>query len=227
VPPASPIGKRVIAKRNFCGNVVMKERTKYCPDLRACVLEDRLLPAVSDLGPGALVLTAQGYVLVMSPFPVRVADPTGASGSPGYLTSSAMIGGVSGLLPASGTGVRPVETTAPVKPNGGTSMTIVVGSGADDASPHVVPRVTRNTIANDAVNATPQIGRLSRDRSEVLPPGQVYRGGVSTDVSSQPPDSGPDQKPAHPLPIRRRGNPHKLTTEDTPAARSLTAGERR
>jgi hypothetical protein len=200
---------------------------KYCPDLQACVLEDRLLPVGSDLGPGGLLLTAHGYVLVMSPFPVNGADPMGASRSPGYLTSSAMIGGVSGLLPASGTGVRPVATTAPAKPNRATSMTIVVGSGADDASSQVVATVTRNTIANDAVNAAPQIGRLSMDRSEVLPPGQVYRGGVSSEVSSRRPDSGPDQKPAHPLPIRLRGRPHKLIREDNPSARSLTAGERR
>src|SRR5262249_27253334 len=128
-------------------------------------------------------------------------------------------GGVSGLLPASGTGARPVETTAPAKPNGGPSMTIAVGSGADDASSQVVRRVTRNTIANDAVNAMPQIGQLSMDRSEVLPQGQVYRGGVSTDVSSQPPDSGTDGRPVEPLPIRLRGGPHHLAADNNPGGR--------
>jgi hypothetical protein len=205
----------------------MNERTKYCPDLRASELEDRILPAVSDLGPGTLVLTSGGYVLVMSPFPVSVADPFGASGSPGFLTQSAMIGGVSGLLPANGTGVRPVGETPPSKPKGATSMRIVVGSGADDVSGQVVPPVTRNTIANDAVNASPQIGQLSMDRSDVLPPGQVYRGGVSTNASRQPSDSGPDQKPVRTLPMRLRNRPRRVRAENGPGARPLTMGEQR
>ena len=41
----------------------MKAQLKYCPDLRACVLEDRLVPAVPNLGVGAIVLTTGGYVL--------------------------------------------------------------------------------------------------------------------------------------------------------------------
>jgi hypothetical protein len=204
----------------------MKARRKYCPDLRACVLEDRLLPVVSDMGPGTLMLTAHGYVLVMSPFPVSVADPHGAPGSPGYLTPSAMTDGVSGLLPASGTGVRPLATTAPATSNRGTAVTIVVGSGVDDASAQVIPRVTRNTIANDAVSATPQIGRLSMDRSDVLPPEQVYRGGlpvtrpggVATEVSGQWSGQDSGDGPVEPLPIRLRSRPHRLVAENNPDA---------
>ena len=198
----------------------MKAQLKYCPDLRACVLEDRLVPAVPNLGVGTIVLTTGGYVLVMSPFPVTVADPNGASGSPGFLTPSAMTGsgGISGLLPASSTGVRGSATMAPTGSNGGAAQTILVGSGADDVSAPVIPPVTRNTIANDAVNATPKIGRLSMDQSDVLPPGQVYRGGVSTEVSIQRPGPGTDERPVDPLPIRLRSKPHRLAAERNPGA---------
>lgn len=54
-------------------------------------------------------------------------------------------------------------------------MAIIVGSGADDASAPIILPVPRNTIANDAVNAAAVIGRASGDRSDLLPPGQVYR----------------------------------------------------
>jgi hypothetical protein len=188
----------------------MKAHLRYCPDLRDCVLDDRLVPAVPNLGVGAIVLTTGGYVLVLSPFPVTVADPNGASGSPGFLTSSAMTGGTSGLLPASSTGVR---GSAPTGSNGGAAHTILVGSGADEVSAPVIPPVTRNTIANDAVNATPKIGRLSMDRSDVLPPGQVYRGGVSTEVSNLRPGPGTDERLVDPLPIRLRSKPHRLAAE--------------
>jgi hypothetical protein len=53
-------------------------------------------------------------------------------------------------------------------------VTIIVGLGADDAGAPIIPPVTRNTIANDAVNAVAVIGPASGDRYEVLPPGQVY-----------------------------------------------------
>ena len=196
----------------------MKAHLRYCPDLRDCVLDDRLVPAVPNLGVGAIVLTTGGYVLVMSPFPVTVADPNGASGSPGFLTPSAMTVGTSGLLPASSTGVRGSATMAPTGSNGRAAHTILVGSGADEVSAPVIPPVTRNTIANDAVNATPKIGRLSLDRSNVLPPGQVYRGGASTEVSNQRPGPGTDERPVDPLPIRLRSKPHRVAAKRYPGA---------
>jgi hypothetical protein len=198
----------------------MKAQLKYCPDLRACVLEDRLVPVVPNLGVGTIVLTTGGYVLVMSPFPVTVADPNGASGSPGFLTPSAMTGsgGISGLLPANSTGVRGSATMAPTGSNGGAAQTILVGSGADEVSAPVIPPVTRNTIANDATNATPKIGRLSMDRSDVLPAGQVYQGGVSTEASNRRPGPGRDERPVDPLPIRLRSKPHRLAADRYPGA---------
>ena len=41
----------------------MKAQLKYCPDLRACMLEDRLVPVIPNLGLGTIVLTTGGYVL--------------------------------------------------------------------------------------------------------------------------------------------------------------------
>ena len=105
---------------------------------------------------------------------------------------------------------------APTGSNRGAAATILVGSGADDASAPVIPPVTRNTIANDTVNPTPKIGRVSMDRSEVLSPGQVYRSGVSTEASNQPPDQGTDERPVDPLPIRLRSRPHQLAAEKNP-----------
>jgi hypothetical protein len=156
----------------------MKALLKYRPDLRACEVEDRLVPATSDLG--ATVLTTGGYVLLLTPFHVIVADPFGESGGLGFLTPSAMSGSarVAGLLPTNSAGVPGLVTTAPTGSNGGGAGTIIVGSGANDAGAANIPPVTRNTTANDALNPAPVIGRVSADQSAVLPPEQVYRGGL-------------------------------------------------
>ena len=199
----------------------MQAPLKYRPDLRACELEDRLLPVTPNLG--ATVLTAGGYALLMSPFPVIAANPFGASGGAGFLTPSVMSGSASGpsLLPGNSPGVPGPTTTAQIGSNGGAALTIIVGSGADDSSAPIIPPVTRNTIANDAVNAAPVIGRASGDRSSVLPPGQLYRdgvpvtgpAGVSMKAPGQPAGSQPDEKPADPLRIRLRRPPHLLASD--------------
>jgi hypothetical protein len=206
------------------GDETIKARWNYRPDLRACELEDRLVPATPNLG--ATVLTTGGYVLLLSPFPVIASSPFGASGSPGFLTPSVMTGsaGGSGLLPGNSPGVPGLTTSAPTGSNRGAAVTIVVGSGADDASAPIIPLVTRNTIANDALNAAPVIGRASGDDSPVLPPGQVYRDGVpvtsparvSTEAPGQPAGSQPDEKSADPLRIRLRKPAHRLAS-DAPA----------
>jgi hypothetical protein len=198
----------------------MKALRKYRPDLRASQLDDRLLLAIPNLG--ATVLTTGGYVLLLSPFPVIAADPFGQSGGPGFLTPSAMSGsaGVAGLLPGNSTGVPSLARTAPTGPNGGAAATIVVGSGADDGSAPIVPPVTRNTIANDALNAAPAIGHLSGDRSAVLPPDQIYRDGLPVtatvgfagEVPGQRAAPEPAQGPVDPLPLRIRRKPHRLAS---------------
>ena len=114
---------------------------------------------------------------------------------------------------------------------GGAAATIFVGSGANDVVAPIIPLVTRNTIANDALNAAPLIGRVLGDRSDVLPPEQVYRGGlpvsasggVSTEASGQRSGPNPDERPVDPLPIRLRSRPHRLAS----APRGLPSGRTR
>ena len=179
------------------------------------------MPAIPNIG--TIVLTTGGYVRLLSPFPVIASSPFGASGGPGFLTPAVMTGspGSPGVQPGNGTGASSPATTAPTGSNGRAAVRIIVGSGADDASATIIPRVTRNTIANDALNAAPVIGRVSGDQSAVLPPGQVYRdgvpvtgpAGVSTKAPGQPAGSQPDEKPADPLRIRLRRPPHRLASD--------------
>ena len=181
---------------------MMKAPLKYCPDLRACVLEDRLVPVIPNLGLGSIVLTTGGYVLTIA-FP-GVAIPASF-----VITGSA---GISGMQPGNGTGVPGQAATSPTGSSGGAAATIFVGSGANDAVAPIIPLVTRNTIANDALNAAPLIGRVVRDRSDVLPPGQVYRGGVSTEAAGQRAGQDSGEGPVEPLPIRLRSGPHRLAS---------------
>jgi hypothetical protein len=169
----------------------MKAQLKCCPDLRDCVLEDRLVPVVPNLGLGAIVLTTGGYVLTNA-FP-GIAIPASF-----VITGPA---GISGMQPGNGTG------------NGGAAATIVVGSGANDAVASIISPVTRNTVVNDALRAAPLIARVLRDRSDVLPPGQVYRGGVSTEVHEQRDGQDADEGPVEPLPIRLRSRPPRPASD--------------
>jgi hypothetical protein len=170
----------------------MKKQLKHCPDLRDCVLEDRLVPAGPNLGlGGAIFLTPAGYVL-------QSAFPGAAVPALFVMTGSA---GISGMQPGNGTG------------NGGASQTIVVGSGANDSAASIIPLVTRNTVVNDARRAAPLIARVLRDRSDVLPPGQVYRGGVSTEVHEQRGGQNADEGPVEPLPIRLRSRPPRPASD--------------
>jgi hypothetical protein len=197
----------------------MKALFKYRPDLRACELEDRLLPVTPS---GAIVLTTGGYALLLSPFPVIAADPFGATGGLGFLTPSAVSGsgGVSGLLPGNSASVTSLVTPAPTGTNGGGAVTIVVGSGANDSGAVNIPPVTRNTIANDALTAAPVIGRVAGDQPPVLPPEQVYRDGLPVNAtvgySSEVPGQRAAQEPAHgpvgPLPLRIQSRPHGLAS---------------
>jgi hypothetical protein len=124
------------------------------------------------------------------------------------------------MQPGNGTGVTGQAAASSNGSNGGTTSTIFVGSGANDVVATIIPLVTRNTIANDALNAAPLIGRVLGDRSDVLPPEQVYRGGlpvsasggVSTEASGQRSGPNPDERPVDPLPIRLRSRPHDLAS---------------
>jgi hypothetical protein len=184
----------------FPGDETMKAQLKYCPDFRACVLEDRLVPVIPNPGLGpVIVLTTNGYVLT-------IALPGAAIPASFVMTGPA---GISGMEPGNSTD------------NGGAAATIVVGSGANDSGGSIIPLVTRDTVVNDAGNAAPLIGRVLRDRSDVLPPGQVYwdglpmtaSGGVSTEGSGQPAGQDPGEEPVEPLSIRLRSRSHHVASD--------------
>jgi hypothetical protein len=189
----------------------MKAQHKYRPDFRTCVLEDRLVPVVPNLGLGTIVLTTSGYVLTS-------AFPGSAIPASFVMTGAA---GVSGMQPGSGTGV-PTSTTGS---SGGATAMIFVGSGANDILGPVIPSVTRNTIANDALNPAPQIGRVLGGRSGALPPVEVHRdalagttaAGAATEASGQRYGPDPDEELVDPPPIRIRSRPHRLAAENNPA----------
>jgi hypothetical protein len=191
---------------------MIKAQLKFCPDLRMCELEDRLVPVIPNMG--VIVLTPGGFVLLGS-LPSIVADPSGAPGGIQIPTlfEVADLAGISGMQPGSGTGAAGESATARHGSNGGAAATIFVGSGANDSMVPIIPLVTRNTIANDAPNAAPLIGRVMAHRSVVLPPGQDYRGGVATEVDGLLAGQDTAEGPVKPLPIRLRSRPHRLASD--------------
>ncbi len=197
----------------------MKALLKFRPNLQGCELEDRLVPAISNLG--VIVLTTGGYVLV-SPFAGVAAFPGGSPGGTPIPTSFVMTGsGISSMQPGNSTGIPALSTTAPTGSNGGSAATIVVGSGANDAGAPNIQPVTRNTIANDALVPPPRVGSVFGDRSAPLPPGQSYRGGVpvttaggaSTEVPGGHAGRIPAQRPVDTSSIRVGSAPRGLPVD--------------
>jgi hypothetical protein len=197
----------------------MKALLKYRPDLRECELEDRLVPATPNLG--AIVLTPGGYVVV-SHLPGIAATVASTPGAEATLTSFLTTASVSifSFQPGTSFGLPSLDSMGPTGANVGTGVEIIVGSGPDDASAYINPPVRRNTIADNGVIALSVIGRMSGDQSPVLPPDQVYRGGLpvtatvgfSQDVPGQQAVQEPAQEPADPLPLRVRKRPHRLAS---------------
>ena len=127
----------------------MKAPLKFRPNLQACELEDRLVPVVSNLG--VMVLTPTGYVL-MIPFP-GAATPGGSPGGAAIPTSFVMTdsGGISSVQPGTIAGL-PSLTATTTGSNGNAPGAIAVSPGANDPNAAIIPVVSRNTIANDALN---------------------------------------------------------------------------
>ncbi len=198
---------------------------KFHPDLQACELEDRLLPVIADLG--VIVLTTGGYVLII-PFP-------GASlGGTPVPTSFTMTGsgGISSIQPGNITGIPSLAATGTAGSSGSAGATITVGSGANDPNAASIPLVTHNTVANDALNSAPRIGRPSGDRSSVLPAGQFYRGDVpetapapsSSETPGEQSSRSPNQTPVDSSPIRLGDAPRRLPSDASGHSRGTLAG---
>jgi hypothetical protein len=178
---------------------------KFRPRLQDCVLEDRLLPAIANLG--VIVLTTNGYVL-MTPFPGVSGDLGGvAHGASGILIPTSFFitgsGGISSIQPGNLTGLPDRAAAGTTGASGSAGLSIVAGSGVNDATALSIPQVNHNTIAFDTLKTPITIGRLSGDRSPVLPAGQIYQGGVpmiapasaapapESERPSPPPGTGP------------------------------------
>jgi len=165
----------------------MNPRRMFRPDLGDCVLEDRLMPVIANLG--VIVLTTGGYVLLI-PFPGAFVSPAllaSSSGPPSAASVSGTpintpffvmgAGGLSSVQPGNITGVPSLGSVAPTSSAGRPVVNINVGSGANDATALNIPSVTQTTFANDLLNPPPIIGgQPSGDSSPVLPRGQSYRG---------------------------------------------------
>jgi hypothetical protein len=170
--------------------------------------------AIPEMGAGVLVSYGGDLISTFSGF---ATDPTSSLGGPGLTSLGTTISeGISEIQAGSGTGIPGLAAMTLTGSKGGANGPIVVGSGANDATAPIIDLVTRNTIANDARNAAPLIGRVSGDRSDVLPLEQVYRGGLpvsasgglTTEGAGQRAGQDPDQGPVPPLPIRLRNRPH-------------------
>jgi hypothetical protein len=170
----------------------MKPLRNFHPDLQICELEDRLLPVVANLG--VIVLTTGGYVL-MTPFPGAMSSMGNSPGGTAIPTTFSITGsgGISSLQPGSIAGVPGVPGGGTTGSSGSGGVTITVGSGANDATASI-SLVTRNTIANDALNPAPLIGRPSGDRSPILPAGQFYRGGIPVTAPAPPASGAPGEQ---------------------------------
>lgn len=175
----------------------MKRRWMFRPDLAECTLEERVVPAVPNLG--IIVLTPSGYVLLI-PFPGANSSGAGSLGvsSGGGATAAPVSGaaipsslyitgnnGLSSMRPGNITGV-PSLASAAAGASGGVTVGFTVGSGTDSANgpasniANPVPVV--NAVGLFTVGDSSQrpivttIGATSTGSgSPVLPPGQSYR----------------------------------------------------
>jgi hypothetical protein len=175
----------------------MNSRLAFRPNLIDCILEERVSPAIANIG--IFVLTTSGFALVI-PFPganVSAAGSLGSSGPSGgsaasvsgvpvptslYITGQ---GGISSLKPGNITGVP--SLAGALGGAGGSLGSILVGSGADDANgstgngtglpaPNPVSGAFSFTGDPTPIPAITVIGGASSGSSSpVLPPGQSYR----------------------------------------------------
>jgi hypothetical protein len=202
----------------------MKPLWRFHPDLQASELEDRLLPVAGSVG--GIVLTTGGYVLTnLTP-----------GGSPGSTPIPALFvttgsGGISSSPSGNTTGIPSFAATGTAGSSGGAGVTNA-GSAANDPNAASIPLVTRNTVANDAPNAVPLVGRPSGDRSPVLPAGQFYQGDVPQAAPAPPTSETPggqsnrssSQDPVDSSPIRLGGAPPRHPSDVSSHSSETRAG---
>jgi hypothetical protein len=174
----------------------MNKRLMFRPDLNNCILEERALLAIANLG--IIVMTTSGLALI-TPFPGASSSASGSLGSSGPSSGSAAsvsgmpqptsmyitgMGGLSSLKPGNLTGLPSLAAAAAGA--GGVALSIQVGSGADTSNGPTLNitagGATNNvvglfTVADPTQRPTSTIigGPMSSTSSAVLPPGQSYR----------------------------------------------------
>jgi hypothetical protein len=169
----------------------MNSPLMFRPDLRNCILEDRVLLAIQNL---ALIIQTTSGLSMIIPFPGANASGAGATG-PSSSTAASVSGvaiptsfyiagggGFSSLKPGNYTGL-PSLAGAAAGAVGGASVSIQVGSGADTSNGPGPSNggATNNivglyTVADPTQRPTFTIigGASASSGSAVLPPGQSY-----------------------------------------------------
>jgi hypothetical protein len=174
----------------------MSRRLQLRPDLIECSLEERILPAIANLG--IIILTTSGYALII-PFPGANTSAAGSLGSSGpgggtatpvsglpipsslYITGA---GGISSLKPGNITGYPSLAGGAAGA--GGVAVTIQVGSGADTTDTPTAGGAT-NIVVGRATVADP-----TQQFPRVLIGGSTTASGSSALAPATPlPDSAP------------------------------------
>lgn len=158
----------------------------FRPDLRECVLEERVLPALTTFG--IFIWTTSGLSLI-TPFPGANSSAAGSLGSSGPSSGSASAvsgvpmptslyitgnSGISSLKPGNITGVPSLASVA-----GGATGGVLgfqIGSGSDQAGGTPTAIVTRSTVADPTGQATYQqiLGPSATSGDADLPAGQTY-----------------------------------------------------
>jgi hypothetical protein len=165
----------------------MKRQWELKPNLLDCILEDRISPAIANLG--VIVLTTSGYSLV-TPFPGASNSASGSlgSGGPSGGTAASVSGaaiptsfyitgnrGISTFQPGNFTG-NPNVGGGPAGAVSGTSVSIQIGSGADDASAPVAAPAAHVGYGGTTAPILAYIGQPSTGSdSPLLPAGDSYR----------------------------------------------------
>jgi len=164
----------------------MKRIWSLKPNLLDCILEERIAPAIANLG--TIVLTTSGYALV-TPFPgasntasgTSVASSASSVSGAAVPTSFYVTGnrGISSFAPGNFTGNPNVGggTLSGTAGTGGINVSIQIGSGSDVAGASPSTSSSRNNPGSDGAGPSimAYIGSTSAGSgTPVLPAGQSY-----------------------------------------------------
>jgi hypothetical protein len=176
----------------------MKRSWELKPNLVECLLEERIAPAIANLG--VIAQTTSGLALII-PFPGAISlsmlGGSGAATSASSVSGTPMPSGfymtargVSTFVPGNISGNSAVAGSATA--TSGPSGTIQVGSGADDAGAFSSPNTTassRNAPGDNGTTAPTlaYIGTVSSTSSSVAPASQGSQATQTAPVPALPP----------------------------------------